>query len=84
MKKLLLILCLLSMTAHAEWSFVTPSNDNSFDQYIDKSTVKTMGNQRTFWDMVNYKKPLSFEKGKLYKSTKSLKVIDCKSIKSDM
>jgi hypothetical protein len=42
MKKLLLILCLLSMTAHADWKYYEKSDAETF--FIDYSRIQTVVN----------------------------------------
>jgi hypothetical protein len=45
MKNLLLILCLFSVTTHAEWKY--DAGPNNFDSYIDYSRIKTEGQYKS-------------------------------------
>ncbi len=55
MKKLLLILCLFSMTAQAEWKF--HESTDAFESYIDYPTIKTEGRYKSMWTLMDYKSP---------------------------
>ena len=71
MKKILLILCLFSMTAHAQWKYETTTTNlsNNYDSYLDYSKIRTEGRYKSIWDLKDYKSPETEASGKQYKST---------------
>ena len=79
MKKLLLILCLFSVTAHAEWKF-TGGNDN-YDNYVDFLRIKTEGRYKSIWHLFDYKSVRKDSKNHEYKSKVRKLIMDCQSSK---
>ena len=76
MKKLLLtLLCLLSIGAHAEWTFVGETETGK--HHIDFSTIHRDGNKVKFWSLVDFSKNQRYNE-ETYFSTKNVIVIDCK------
>jgi hypothetical protein len=75
MKKLLLILCLLSITAHAEWKL--DGQADTFKAYIDYSRIKTEGQYISMWVLYDFNSPKSSSSGNQYLSETWKKVIDC-------
>ena len=82
MKKLLLILCLFSMTAHAQWAY-DGSTDN-FDNYIDYSRIRTEGLYKSMWVLRDYKSPQTNASGKQHKSSVSKAVYDCQRSRTQL
>lgn len=80
MKKLLLILCLFSMTAHAEWTYIISNSEKSAHNSVDFSTLKIDGDVRTFWELIDYNKPqyIKSMNGVPYKAIKVRKSINCR------
>ena len=81
MKKLLLTLCLFSMTAHAEWKYL--DSTDTFDSYIDYSMIKTEGRYKSLWELRDLKSPQTLQ-GKRYKSTENKLFIDCQNSRYQM
>lgn len=80
MKKLILLLTLISTSAMAEWTAITISDsDNPDIYYIDKQTIKKEGGKATSWMMVNYAEPREFSSGQFYLSAKNKILYDCKN-----
>ena len=79
MKKLLLILCLFSMTAHAEWKFFDYTD--RITSYVDYSRIKTEGRYKSLWDLKDFKSPDTDSSGKQYKSSVAKFIIDCQASK---
>ena len=77
MKKLLLILYLFSMTAHAEWKY--DGSSDTFDSYIDYSRIQTEGKYKSLWYLYDFKSPETNSSGKQYKSSIAKSVIDCQA-----
>ena len=77
MKKLLLIICLFSMTVHAEWKFFGDSDISV--HYLDYSRMQTEGPYKSIWDLIDYKKTESTSSGKQFKSSVAKNLIDCKA-----
>ena len=75
MKKLLFILCLFSMTAHAEWAYFNYSDTAT--HYIDYSRTKTEGRYKSMWVLADLKSPKIEAFGKQYKSQVTKDIIDC-------
>lgn len=80
MKKFLLTLCLFSMTSHAEWKF------NNFNEkyvsYFDTSRIRTEGQYKTMWYVLDYLSPQTESTGKQYNSSVAKTLIDCKASKN--
>ena len=79
MKKLLLILSLFSMTAHAEWK-IDGFADN-YVSYIDYSRIKTEGKYKSMWYLNDFKSSMTTSSGKPYKSSVGKYIIDCRDSK---
>ena len=79
MKKLLLILCLFSMTAHAEWKY--DDEADAFRSYIDYSRIKTEGRYKSIWILLDQKSPQTDSSGKQFKSAVMKYMIDCQASK---
>jgi hypothetical protein len=79
-KKLLLILCLLSMPAHAEWKEAAESDTSRF--YVDYSRIKNEGRYKSMWYLNDYKSPNTDSSGKQYKSAILKRLIDCQGSRS--
>jgi hypothetical protein len=77
MKKLLLILCLFSMTAYAEWKFY--DGTDSTDAYIDYSKIKIEGRYKSMWVLWNIISPEANNSGKQFKSEVRKEIIDCQT-----
>jgi len=77
MKKLLLILCLFSVTAHAEWKYY--DSTDTFTSYVDYSRIKTEGKYKSMWDLDDYKSPQHLPSGKQFKSLVGKTLIDCQA-----
>lgn len=77
MKKLLFILCLFSMTAHAEWKYQGATNTDLF--YIDYARIKTEGRFKSMWYLSDFKVPQTNSSGKLYKSEVIKILVDCQA-----
>lgn len=75
MKKILLILCLFSMSAHAEWQYFGNTDIATF--YIDYSRIKTEGRYKSMWHLVDLKSPQTALTGKQYKSYILKNLVDC-------
>jgi hypothetical protein len=82
MKKILFILCLFSMTAHAQWKY--DGGSDSFDSYIDYSRIKTEGRYKSMWYMADFKAPQTNSSGKMYKSTVAKRVVDCQASRTQI
>jgi hypothetical protein len=82
MKKLFLILCLFSITAHAEWKFF--GSTDTFTSYIDYSRIKTEGRYKSIWDLFDYKSPQTEYSGKQYKSSVAKEIVDCQASRSQL
>ena len=83
MKKILLILCLFSMTAHAQWKYETTTTNlsNNYDSYLDYSKIRTEGRYKSIWDLKDYKSPETEASGKQYKSVVLKNIVDCQASK---
>jgi hypothetical protein len=76
---LIMVLSVVSGSAMAEWSEI--QNNDLAIYYIDWSTVRTDGNIKKFWMLVDYKAPKTI--GKIsFMSIKLQEEIDCKEEKA--
>jgi len=82
MKKLLLILCLFSMTANAQWNFSHSSDNTSV--YIDYSRIRTEGRYKSLWHLNDYKLPHTNGLGKQFKSDIAKRIVDCQASRSHL
>ena len=72
-----LLLCGLSLNAHAEWTRV--ANFERAEFYIDKKTINIKGDQREVWSMMNYHSPQMDSKNHIFRSTRSMLQMECPS-----
>ena len=75
------LLAVFSTGAMAEWTYLTSSEDNAYDIYIDKTTIRKRGNVAKMWNMFDYKSPQKAADGESYLSHKSLYEYDCVEIR---
>lgn len=80
MKKLLLILCLFSMTAHAEWK--DDGGNDDLDSYIDYSRIQTEGRYKSMWALQDFKSPQTNSLGNRFKSSVVKRIVDCQASRS--
>ena len=81
--KLLIITVLLavfSTGAMAEWTYIASSEDNAFDVYIDKTTIRKRGNVAKMWELRDFKAPQKEASGS-YLSSRMLEEYDCVEIR---
>lgn len=64
-------------TAQAEWTSVGRFDRGEF--FIDRSTLQIKGDQREVWSVMNYRNPEMDHKGQIFRSTRSLLQLECKS-----
>ncbi len=79
MARSLLMLSLLCAAgaANAEWTSVARHANGEF--FIDRKSVNIKGDQREVWSMMNYSNPQLSNSGKVYRSTRSLLQLECKT-----
>ena len=75
------LLAVFSTGAMAGWTYLTPSEGNAFDFYIDKTTIRKRGNVAKMWVMKDYKSPQKETDGKSYLSDKVFGEYDCVEIR---
>ena len=75
------LLAVFSTGAMAGWTYLISSEDNAFDVYIDKTTIRKRGNVAKMWELMDYKAPREEADGKSYLSNKSLAEYDCVEIR---
>ena len=75
------LLAVFSTGAMAEWTYIASSEDNAFDVYIDKTTIRKRGNVAKMWELQDYKAPKKAASGS-YLSAKALQEHDCVEIRS--
>lgn len=76
MKKLILILLLTPMLAHAaKWTKVGTGPGSVY--YIDKGSVTKSGNGQKVWSLVSYAKEQATPDGKAFSSVKALHLYSC-------
>ena len=63
-------------TAAAEMKAV--GNSDSATYYIDTETIKRAGDTRTFWSVMDYKRPQTTSRGAAFSSTRTNMEINCK------
>jgi hypothetical protein len=51
------LLAVFSTGAMAGWTYLTSSEDNAFDIYIDKTAIRKRGNVAKMWELADYKAP---------------------------
>ncbi len=75
----LLVLSMLfaAGAASAEWTSVARHGNGEF--FIDRKSVNIKGDQREVWSMMNYSNPQLSTSGKVYRSTRSLLQVECKT-----
>lgn len=80
MKRLLLglMLLMIATAASAEWT-IAGDNEN-FNQYVDKATIRRDGNFVKMWDLLDYKR-VKVIGGKSDLSQRTQKEYDCKEEK---
>ena len=75
------LLTVFSTGAMAEWTYLTSSEDNAYDIYIDKTTIRKRGNVAKMWYLTDYKSPQKEADGKSYSSEKVFAEYDCVEIR---
>ena len=82
MKKLLitLLLTVLSTSAMAEWTYLISPDDKTYDNYIDKTTIRKRGNVAKMWELRDYKAP-QYAVDKPHLSGRLLQEYDCVEIR---
>ena len=79
MKRLLILLMLVSQPVWAEWVRLGQANTgapDSFTHYLDPATVRKTSNGRRAWTMTSFEKPQTFF-GKTYLSMQQHLEFDC-------
>lgn len=71
------ILLSLSGAVRAEWTSIGRFDRGEF--YIDRSTIQTKGDQREVWSVMNYRNPEMDPSGRIFRSTRSLLQLQCKT-----
>ena len=74
------LLAVFSTGAMAEWTYLTSREDNAFDVYIDKTTIRKRGNVAKMWELKDYKAPQK-EAGGSFLSDRLLQEYDCVEVK---
>ena len=75
MKKLIVLLLLVSGSAHADWSRV--ANFDHGDFYVDKQTLSVKGGIREVWSLMDYRYAQMDTNKNIYRSTRSMLQLDC-------
>ena len=75
------LLAVFSTGAMAEWTYLTSSEDNAYDIYIDKTTIRKRGNVAKMWELRDHKAPREAADGKSFLSSRALKEYDCVEIR---
>ena len=75
MKKLILVLLLLSTHALADWTRVDRNDD--LDAYVDPATIHKQANIVNMWALLDYKTAHQWSDYLLYWSMKTQKEFDC-------
>ncbi len=75
MKKLMLVLLLLSTPAWAEWTRVDRNDD--LDAYVDLATIHKQANIVDMWALLDYQTAHQWSDYLLYWSMKTQKEFDC-------
>jgi len=65
------------MTAHAEWK--SYNYTDTYEAYIDYSRIRTEGQYKSTWDLIDYKSPQTDASGKQFKSAALKNIIDCQA-----
>ena len=78
MKRLLILLMLVSQPAWAEWVIVgsAPGGSDAFTHYIDPATLRKTPNGRRVWTLNDYEQPQTDRSGS-YRSTLLVNEFDC-------
>ena len=74
------LLAVFSTGAMAEWTYLTSSEDNAYDIYIDKTTIRKRGNVAKMWELRDFKAPQKEASGS-YLSSRMLEEYDCVEIR---
>ena len=74
------LLAVFSTGAMAEWTYLTSSEDNAYDIYIDKTTIRKRGNVAKMWELMDFKAPQKEASGS-YLSSRMLEEYDCVEIR---
>ena len=74
------LLAVFSTGAMAEWTYLTSSEDNAYDIYIDKTTIRKRGNVAKMWELRDFKAPQKEASGS-YLSSRMLAEYDCVEIR---
>jgi len=74
------LLAVFSTGAMAEWTYLTSREDNAFDVYIDKTTIRKRGNVAKMWELRDFKAPQKEASGS-YLSSRMLEEYDCVEIR---
>jgi hypothetical protein len=75
------LLAVFSTGAMAEWTYLTSPEDNAFDIYIDKTTIRKRGNVAKMWELKDYKAPQYVADDKSYLSQKALEEYGCVEVR---
>ena len=75
------LLAAFSTSAMAEWTWVGSPTDNTFDIYIDQTTIRKQGNVAKMWGMRDYKSLQKSAGGESYLSRKVFYEYDCVEIR---
>ena len=66
---------------HAQWAWAEMKAVGSSDSavyYVDTETLKRVGDTRSFWSVMDYKRPQTTSRGASYSSTRTNMEINCK------
>ena len=74
------LLAVFSTGAMAEWTYLATREDNAFDVYIDKTTIRKRGNVAKMWELRDFKAPQKEASGS-YLSSRMLEEYDCVEIR---
>lgn len=74
------LLAVFSTGAMAEWTYLASREDNAFDVYIDKTTIRKRGNVAKMWELRDFKAPRKEASGS-YLSSRMLAEYDCVEIR---
>lgn len=68
----------LTHTSQAAAEMKAAGNSDSATYYIDTDTIKRAGDTRTFWSVMDYKRPQTTSRGASFLSTRTNMEINCK------
>ena len=75
------LLAVFSTGAMAEWTHLFSSEDNTFDIYIDKTTIRKRGNVAKMWVIHDYKSPQKHSGNPPFLSERELNEYDCVEVR---